>query len=116
MGISLDFSNVAKREPLAEGTYSITIDKAVEKISSTGNPMLSVEFLVEGHEGTRLFDNFPFAEKALWKIQGVLSKLGYDVETSLDFEASDLIGGQLDAKVIQETYDGRIVNRVDSYV
>ena len=54
MSINLDFSSVPSREPLEEGVYHLQIAKVEETNSSTGNPMLKVEYDVLGVEGNRL--------------------------------------------------------------
>ena len=51
MAINLDFSSVPSREPLEEGVYHLQIAKVEETNSSTGNPMLKVEYNVLGVEG-----------------------------------------------------------------
>lgn len=111
--MNLDFSNVPSREPLEEGLYTLTIAKAEEKTSSTGNPMLSVEFDVVGVEGNRkLWDNYVLTDKALWKLKELFDALGLDTSTIVTIDPNELIGLQVQAKVIQEEYNGDTVNRV----
>lgn len=111
--INLDFSSVPSREPLEEGLYIVTIEKAEEKTSSTGNPMIALTYNVEEVEGQRkLFDNYSLQEKALFKLQSLMKALGYDTSEIVSLDVSDLVGQQLRAKVIQEEYNGDTVNRV----
>lgn len=111
--LNLDFSSVPSREPLEEGVYSLTIAKAEEGTSSTGNPMLKVEYDVNNVEGKRkLWDNYVLIDKCLWKIKELFDALGMDTSAMVDLDASELIGMQVNAKVIQEVYNGEVVNRV----
>lgn len=110
--INLDFSGVKTREPLEEGIYTVTIDEAEETVSkSSGNPMIRVRYAVEGYDN-KLFDNFVLTEKALWKLKELLDALDYDTSDVVDLDVQELVGAVLQAKVIQEEYEGNIVNRV----
>lgn len=111
--MNIDFSNVPSREPLEEGLYTLTIAKVEEKTSSTGNPMLSVEYDVVGVEGNRkLWDNYVLTDKALWKLQELFKALGLDTSAVVSIDPNELVGLQVQAKVIQDEYNGDTVNRV----
>ena len=111
--LNLDFSSVPSREPLEEGIYSLTIAKVEETTSSTGNPMLKVEYNVNDVEGNRkLWDNYVLIDKVLWKLKELFDALGIDTKSIVEMDVSELVGMQVNAKVIQETYNGDIVNRV----
>lgn len=117
--LNLDFSSVPSREPLEEGTYLLTIAEAEEKQSSTGNPMISITYDVnstaDGIEvpGQRkLWDNYSLVEKALFKVKELLDALGYDTDQLVEMDVTDLVGQQVMAKVIQETYNGELRNRI----
>lgn len=111
--LNLDFSNVPSREPLEEGVYSLRIAKAEETVSSTGNPMLKVEYDVMGVEGNRkLWDNYVLIDKCLWKVQELFKALGIDTDQIVTMDPQELIGMEVQAKVIQEEYQGDITNRV----
>lgn len=111
--MNLDFSSVPSREPLEEGIYSLTIAKAEETTSSTGNPMLKIEFDVNGVEGNRkLWDNYVLIDKCMWKLKELFDALGIDTEGIVEMDVAELQGLQVNAKVIQETYNGDVVNRV----
>lgn len=112
--LNLDFSSVPSREPLEEGVYTLTIAKVEETTSSTGNPMLKVEYDVNGVDGNRkLWDNYVLIDKCLWKIQELFKALGIDTSAVVEMDVSELVGMQVNAKVIKETYNGNIVNRVN---
>lgn len=111
--LNLDFSSVPSREPLAEGVYQLTIAGAEEKQSSTGNPMLTIEYDVQGVEGSRkLWDNYVLIDKCLWKLKELFDALGLDTSAIVEMDVAELIGLQVNAKVIQETYNGDVVNRI----
>ena len=113
MAINLDFSSVPSREPLEEGVYHLQIAKVEETNSSTGNPMLKVEYDVNGVEGNRkLWDNYILIDKCLWKVKELFDALGVDTSELVEMDVSELLGMQVKAKVIQETYNGDIVNRI----
>ena len=111
--LNLDFSSVPSREPLDEGVYDLTIAKIEETTSSTGNPMLKVEYDVNGVEGNRkLWDNYVLIDKCLWRVKELFDALGVDTSELVEMDVSELLGMQVRAKVIQETYNGDIVNRI----
>jgi hypothetical protein len=111
--LNLDFSSVPSREPLAEGVYTLQIAKVEETTSSTGNPMLKVEYDVMGVEGGRkLWDNFVLIDKALWKLKELFDALGIDTSSIVEMDVQELVGLEVQAKVVQDTYNGDIVNRV----
>ena len=111
--LNLDFSSVPSREPLDEGVYDLTIAKIEETTSSTGNPMLKVEYDVNDVEGNRkLWDNYVLIDKCLWKVKELFDALGIDTSELVEMDVSELLGMQVRAKVIQETYNGDIVNRI----
>ena len=111
--LNLDFSSVPSREPLEEGIYSLTISKVEETTSSTGNPMLKVEYDVNGVDGNRkLWDNYVLIDKCLWKVKELFDALGIDTSALVEMDVHELVGLQVQAKVIQETYNGDSMNRV----
>lgn len=123
MALNLDFSSVPSREPLEEGMYLLQIAEAQEKISSTGNPMISVTYDVisthEGEEvpgGRKIWDNYSLQAQALFKLKELLSALGIDTAAVVEMEVSDLVGQQVMAKVIQEPYNGELRNRIKKIV
>lgn len=113
MAINLDFSSVPSREPLEGGVYHLQIAKVEETKSSTGNPMLKVEYNVLGVEGNRkLWDNYVLIDKCLWKVKELFDAVGIDTSELVEMDVNELVGLEVQAKVIQETYNGDIMNRV----
>lgn len=111
--LNLDFSSVPSREPLEEGVYHLQIAKVEETTSSTGNPMLKVEYNVLGVDGNRkLWDNYVLIEKCLWKVKELFDALGIDTSELVEMDVTEMVGLEVQAKVIQETYNGDIMNRI----
>lgn len=111
--LNLDFSSVPSREPLEEGVFHLRIAKVEETTSSTGNPMLKVEYDVLDVEGSRkLWDNYVLIDKCLWKVKELFDAIGVDTSELVEMDVTELVGMEVNAKVIQETYNGDIVNRI----
>lgn len=111
--LNLDFSSVPSREPLEEGIYHLSIAKAEETTSSTGNPMLKIEYDVLEVDGNRkLWDNYVLIDKAMWKVKELFNAVGIDTSEIVEMDVAELVGLEVNAKVIQETYNGDIVNRI----
>lgn len=111
--LNLDFSSVPSREPLEEGVFHLRIAKVEETTSSTGNPMLKVEYDVMDVDGNRkLWDNYVLIDKCLWKVKELFDAIGVDTSELVEMDVTELVGMEVNAKVIQETYNGDIVNRI----
>lgn len=111
--LNLDFSSVPSREPLEEGVYHLQIAKVEETNSFAGNPMLKVEYNVLGVEGNRkLWDNYVLIDKCLWKVKELFDALGIDTSELVEMDVTEMVGLEVQAKVIQETYNGDIMNRI----
>lgn len=113
--LNLDFSSVPSREPLEEGLYELTVAKAEETTSSAGNPMIKMEFDVNGFEGRKLWDNFVLIEKALWKVKEFFEAVGLNTDEIVKMDVAELVGASVKAKVYQEEYNGDIQNRIKRY-
>ena len=113
MAINLDFSSVPSREPLEEGVYHLQIASVEETTSSTGNPMLKVCFDVLEVEGSRkLWDNYVLIDKCLWKVKELFDAVGIDTSELVEMDVAELVGLEVNAKVIQETYNENVMNRI----
>lgn len=101
--LNLDFSSVPSREPLEEGIYNLTIAKVEEANSSTGNPMLKVEYDVNGVEGNRkLWDNYVLIDKCMWKLKELLlDKLFYLLEYLENTPNLDIKEGMVEDLIIE---------------
>ena len=117
MGITLDFSNVPKREPLPEGIYNVVCEAVEEKTSKTGKPMLVARFQ-EVDTKTSIFENFLLTPDALWKLQSFCTAIGFDAEGQIDTDdlTAAMLGAEVQVKVVQREYQGNITNNIKSYI
>ena len=117
MGMNLNFDSIPKREPLPEGVYNLTLEKAEVKDSKNGKPMIAAQFK-EPETSTVLFETFVLTPDALWKLKSFCDALG--LQLSGDFDTDDLIaqvtGTAVQAKLILDDYNGSTVNRIKSYI
>lgn len=109
--MNLDFSSVPSREPLEEGLYECLIKKVEEKTSSNGKPMISVLF-EETESKAGIFENYVIQENCLWKLKELLDAVGMDTSAQVNLDTTELEGVIVKCKVIQDEYNGDIVNRV----
>ena len=73
MGINLQAIKTGG-EPVAEGRYTVTVEKAELTTSAKGNPTINVTFKIEdgAFAGRLLWDNFTLISNSLWKLKGFL--------------------------------------------
>ena len=89
------------------------IAKVDEVESSNGNPMLKVEYDVLEVEGTRkLWDNYVLIAKSMWKVKELFDAIGVDTAEVVEMDVNELVGMEVQGKVIQELYNGDTVNRI----
>lgn len=112
MARTLDFSNVQGNELLEEGFYELVISKVEEKKSKSGKDMILVTFKHE-ETGAALWENYVLQDNCLWKLKELFDAVGIDTNGSVAIEWSDLVGSLVNAKVIQEDYNGSMKNRVE---
>ncbi len=110
---NIDFSTVATREPLEEGMYFMSVEAAEEKTSSNGNPMILVRFK-EPETGTAVFENYVLLPQNLWKLKELADAIGLESDASIDSSelCAMMLGAEVKAKVIQDTYQGNLTNRI----
>ena len=110
---NLDFSSIPSNEPLAEGIYVLQIEDVTEKVSSTGKDMLLVRFR-EPDSKTVIFENYVLTPDALWKLKELTDAIGLEVAPGTDSSevAEALKSNMIKAKVIQDVYNERVMNRV----
>ena len=51
-------------------------------------------------------------DKCLWKVKELFDALGIDTSALVEMDVNELVGLEIQAKVIQETYNGDVMNRV----
>lgn len=82
---------------VAPGIYPVEIEKAIEKTSQAGNPMIKLDVRVlagKDVEGPLIWDHLVFTPKASWKIDQFLASIGQAVVPGeeVSIEAEDLVG------------------------
>jgi len=115
--ISLDFDLedvvATSFEPLPAAQYFAKIMKdedIVLKESKTGKAMLSITWTVqEGEfEGRKLFDNVVLSVD--WKVKQYADIAG--IESGSEVETGDFVGMEALLDVIQDTYQGKVNNKI----
>ena len=101
--ISLDFTNVQGFTNLPAGKHTLKVTKYELTQASTGNQMIVVTF--ENANGETGIDRFTITEKAMWKIQQLLSALFRQNFTgALNFDLDTLVGKVCTAVAKEEEY------------
>ena len=122
-GIHLDFSEVEDSdfEPIPAGIYTGVIDEIEERESKSGpHPYLNWTLIIGGDgefSGRKLWMMTSFSPKALWRLRDTLIGLGCDakkLKQKFEFDPVNYINVPVQIEVSQETYDGKLQNRVDS--
>lgn len=117
--VNVDLSGVeASRKAIPEGTYEVVVNKAEQKNSRDGNPMISFEFEVSDgtHKGAKLFENCSLQPQALFKLKSVLMALGLDIPNkAFDLNLRELIGLTCEVEVGHEIYEGKKRARILEY-
>lgn len=121
-GITIDFSQVPDRTPLAEGIYNLVIEEVEGKESSNGNPMLVMR-LKEPETNTAIFENFVLLPQNMFRLKNLQQATGADFEGSWDTpeEAAAsvkeaLLGVEVQCKVGQREYNGETFNNIKKFI
>lgn len=112
--IKLDFTGVESFQRPSEGEHVCKIVNAELKQSQGGNDMIVVTFEVtKGQDkGARVFENYPLAENALWKLKGMLQAIGMKCDGKVQLDLDKLIGKICIVSVIDDEYNGQVRSRV----
>ena len=115
--LKMDFTDVESFIQCAEGEHIAKLKEVEEKVSSTGNDMLSVKFEVTkgSSTGATVYDNFVLTEKALWKLKSYLEVVGMKAEGKIQIDLDKLIGRACIIQVKYEEYDGKNRAKIDGY-
>lgn len=112
--VKLDFTGVESFQRPSEGEHVCRIVSAELKQSQGGNDMIVVAFEVtKGQDkGARVFENYPLAENALWKLKGMLQAIGMKCDGKVQLDLDKLIGKICIVSVIDDEYNGQVRSRV----
>ena len=112
--VRVDFTGVESFQRPSEGQHVVKIASAELKQSQGGNDMIVVAFEVtKGQDkGARVYENYPLAENALWKLKGMLQAIGMKCEGKVQLDLDKLIGKVCIVEVADDEYDGKVRSRV----
>lgn len=100
---------------LPAGEYPFEVVNAKEARSKNGNDMIELKLDING---SKIYDNLVFTDKAFWKIDQFLKAVGAHPGEGKDItvEADDLIGHKGTCKLrVGKTDKGNERNEVESY-
>jgi len=97
-------------DPLPAGQYPARLDKCTLVESTTGKPMLKMEWVViEGeYEGRKLFDNVVLS--VTWKVKQYAEAAG--IESGKQLDTQDFEGLEAILDVRQREYEGEMRNEI----
>lgn len=118
--LKANWDDIAAAEVIEEGAYPVRIDK-IEERQSRSDPKgpgywnVEMTFLEEPYTGRKVWDVFSLKPNALWKLRNLCEVLTIDLEGRDDLDSDELIGQEVGANIVPETYEGRERAKVDSY-
>jgi hypothetical protein len=89
-------------DPIPEGRYNLTVDKAeLTTAKDSGNPMIkaTLKILDGDFKGRLVWDNFVLTDKSLWKLKGILEAIGSNIAESVNATEQDIANALQGAKV-----------------
>lgn len=112
--IKVDMTGVESFNKASEGQHVVRIISIDEKESQGGNDMLQACFEVAkgADKGSRVYENYPLTDTALWKLKGMLQAIGMKAEGKISLDLDKLIGKMLIIEVTHEEYNGQTRARV----
>jgi len=116
--IKITAADIQKQKTLEVGWYSAQITKVSEfTTSKKGDSVnLTVTFLIDGTEGREI--DRVYNSKSMGMIVPLIEAVkGKPVEPKdFDYDTSMLVAAKLDVKVVVEIYEGRLLNKIESYL
>lgn len=118
--ISFSEKDLLRGKVITPGWYRMRIDSVGEAPSKDGNSTnypVEGTVIMNGDNGDVEFAGTPvdwnFNSKAIGFAVGFLKAFGVDVKSGARFDLSSAAGKELDVFVENDTYQGRLVNRVN---
>lgn len=114
--IKVDLTGVESFQRCSEGVHTVKIATAEVKQSQGGNDMIVVSFEVTkgADKGSRVYENFPLVDTALWKLKSLLQAINMRADGKVSLDLDKLIGKVCSINVIHEEYEGKLRARVES--
>lgn len=106
--VKIDLTGVESFQKASEGQHVARIAAAEESTSQGGNDMIKVTFVVTkgADKDSRVIENYPLTETALWKLKGMLQAIGMKCEGKIMLDLDRLIGKTCIIEVVHEEYNG----------
>lgn len=112
--LKLDFTGVESFQRPSEGEHVAKIVSADVKQSQGGNDMIVICFEVtKGQDkGSRVYENYPLSDNALWKLKAMLQAIGMKCDGKVQLDLDKLVGKMCLISVIDDEYNGQVRSRV----
>lgn len=103
-------------EAVKPGEYACEIINAEEGKAQSGNPIITLKLRLEN--GALLYERLVFTPAAYWKIDSFRAAIGDTVQPDeeVNIEADELVGRTGRIRVVNETYEGRLRNKVAAWL
>lgn len=103
------------------GEYKFRVVDATEEKSKAGNDQIKLKLkilLPGGKEAHSVFDYLVFTPSAVWKVDAFLKATDQHPGEgkTVDVEAANCIGLEGRFRLSEETYNGKLQNKVESYL
>lgn len=93
-----------------DGDYTLEVQQAEKKNSSSGNPMIAWEFTVAKgeYEGAKIYHNTSLLPQALFNLKNLLLAMGVSVPNGkMKLDLDSYVGNLVGAEIMNEEYDGK---------
>ena len=115
--INLTASDIAKSKIIDAGWYKAKIVKVADLTPSKDKSSMNlpIEFEIKNNVAEGKILTVTFNSKAIGMITPLLSAVGITVEPG-QINTDLLLGYSVDVHVVQEIYEGRLLNKIDGYL
>lgn len=113
----IDFSGVEIFQTAPEGRHVAKIASVEETtFHRSGNEGFKVVFeITKGTgKGAKVYENYPLAETALWKLKALLESIKIKCDGRIQLDTDKMVGKILEIEVVHEEYEGRMRARLAS--
>jgi hypothetical protein len=111
------YTSGSGNEVLPEGDYKFEIKSATLGSSKNGNEKIELRLAIEGSDQS-VWDTLTFVPSSTWKIDQLRESYGDIVLPGehVEIKPSELVGKKGLVSLKQETFEGRVRNKVASYI
>ena len=105
----IDFSGVETFQTAPEGRHAAKITSVEETTFQSGNDGFKVVFeITKGvGKGAKVYENYPLAENALWKLKSLLEAIKIKCDGRIQLDTDKMVGKVLEIEVSHEDYEGK---------